>query len=289
MTCTMTRTLLLLAILCQHLAWAEPSQCSAGQVQEIIARGTREGCRPRSVIVNIPFNSAAYQVMAPTHVEVDRCQGSCGHFHHSCVPDRVTKKKVPVVLTERTVQQGVTTSFCGEVEVEEHGSCQCGCPITEHNCGSNQVFLPYECRCSCINLKERDSCLAKGWHWDRDTCQCMCPGRPYPSCPSSYVFDYSSTCSCIELQNAAFIELELVVLVLSLGLLGAALSVAQCYRRQTGLFQPARAVPTISRELDDILPQLSEESEKSKIGKLGIHSTFVGSHESGHSLLKDQG
>lgn len=281
--------LLITSTLLYH-AWAGPSECSAGQMQGIITRGSQEGCRPRPVIVQVPYDSDNYQLMAPTHVEVSRCQGSCGHFHHSCVPDRVTKKRVPLVLTERTVEQGVTTSFCGEVEVEEHLSCQCGCPITEQNCGPNQVFLPYECRCSCTNLKERDSCLAKGWHWDRDTCQCMCPGRPYPSCPSSYMFDYSVTCSCIELQNTAFTELELVVLILSLGIIGAAISFLQCYRRKTGLFQQVSRVRTISRELQEVLPRLSEESEKTiktKMIKLGVHKTL--DSPLGVSLLKDQG
>lgn len=282
----------IISILCIYTARADPSQCSANQMQEIIARGTLEGCRPRPVIVQVPYDSDNYQLMAPTHVEVNRCQGSCGHFHHSCVPAEVRKKKVPLVLTERTVQQGVTASLCGEVEVDEHLHCQCGCPITEHNCGANQVFLPYECRCSCTNLKERDTCLAKGWHWDRDTCQCMCPGRPYPSCPSSYMFDYSVTCSCIEVQNTAFTELELVVLIFSLGLIGGVASFLQCYKRKTGLFKQVRSIRTISRELEEVLPKLSEESEKTiktKKIKFSSSSSADKSLESGISLLKDQG
>eukprot|EP00092_Neocalanus_flemingeri_P005237 GFUD01005630.1.p1 GENE.GFUD01005630.1~~GFUD01005630.1.p1 ORF type:complete len:289 (+),score=49.03 GFUD01005630.1:65-931(+) len=271
---------------------AEPSECSASQMQEIIRMGTLEGCRPRPLIVQVPYDSDNFQLMAPTHVEVNRCQGSCGHFHHSCVPAEIRKKEVSLVLTERTVQEGVSTSLCDAVEVEEHLSCQCGCPITEHNCGANQVFLPYECRCSCTNLRERDSCLEKGWHWDRDTCQCMCPGRPYPSCPSSFMFDYSITCSCVEMQNIAFTELELVVLIMSLGLIGGVASFLQCYKRKTGLFKQDRRVKSISRELEEILPKLSEESEKpmkSKMLKLSTQSIAHQMEESGKSLLKDQG
>jgi len=280
---------LVLSILVFFKARAEPTECSAGQMQEIIARGTAEGCRPRPVIVQVPYDSNNFQLMAPTHVEVNRCQGSCGHFHHSCVPAEIRKKEVPLVLTERTVQEGVTRSLCSAVEVEEHLSCQCGCPITEQNCGANQVFLPYECRCSCTNLHERDSCLAKGWHWDRDTCQCMCPGRPYPSCPSSFMFDYSVTCSCVELQNIAFTELELVVLIASLGLIGGVASFLQCYQRKTGLFKETRRVKTISRELEEVLPRLSEESEKQikpEMVRLSHHGSA--DQESKNSLLKDQ-
>ena len=256
-------------------------ECSANQMEYIIAQGSQEGCWPRKVIVKVPYESDDYQLMAPTHVEVRRCQGSCGHFHHSCIPETITKRKIPVIFTEKTVEQGVTASLCGEVEVEDHERCQCGCPLKEQHCTAAQVFLPYECRCSCINLGERDSCLDKGWHWDRDTCQCMCPGRPYPACPSSYVFDYSTTCSCVELQNSAFLELEVVLLVFSLCLVGGILSFLQCYRSKTGLFQPGRAVHTVSKEMEDFLPRLSEENEKTQMISLGGNSIEQG-------LLKDQ-
>jgi len=277
-----------------HSVMTEPNECSASQMQEILARGSLEGCRPRPVLVQVPYDSDNFQLLAPTHVEVSRCQGSCGHFHHSCIPDKIRKKEVSLVMTERTVEEGMTTSYCGAAEVEEHLSCQCGCPITEQSCGANQVFLPYECRCSCTNLQERDMCLEKGWHWDRDACQCMCPGRPYPTCPSSFMFDYATTCSCIEVENIAFTALELVVIISSLGIIGGVASFVQCYNRKTGLFKQTRQVTNISRELEEVLPRLREESEKPtkhKIMKLGTTNNNIINQieESKTTLLKDQG
>ena len=256
----------------------ESNQCSPNQLQETLSRATKEECRPRPVIVPVPNPTDTLQLMAPTHVEVMRCVGSCSHFQHSCVPSEVKMKSVPLVLTEHTIEQGFASSYCGEVEIEEHISCDCGCQLSTMSCSPYQLFLPYECRCACKNAEERDSCLSQGWHWDRDSCQCMCPGRPYPMCPSSYMFDYLYTCSCVQLQSFALTELELVVLVLSLSLAGAIFSILQCYRRKIGLFKADRKSHSFPVELEEALPSL-------KVDGLEVESSL----QISENLLKDNG
>ena len=72
-------------------------------------------------------------------------------------------------------------------------------------------------RCVCKNHHERDTCLGRGWIWNKDTCRCMCPDQPYPTCPNNYMFDYLTTCSCIPLHNEASVEIITMIILTSLG------------------------------------------------------------------------
>lgn len=135
---------------------------------------------------------------------------------------------------------GPAESTCGEVEVEEHVSCSCGCDISELHCTQRQRFLASECRCVCEDTREREDCIQKGWYWNSDLCHCMCPNRPYPTCPSGYIFDHEETCTCRVFSYRAFPVLELVIVVLSLGSICAILSLVQCYRKGLGLFKHRR-------------------------------------------------
>jgi len=223
---------------------SDPAICTSEQMQSIMGAGEgREVCRPRPTIVEVPSLRQEHQLVAPSHVEVNRCGGSCPHSYFSCVPSEVQYKDVPVILTERSITPGVVTSLCTSLSVEEHVSCQCGCKVRPEDCSSTQAFVPYECSCACMNKEERAACLAAGWHWDRSICQCMCPGRPYPACPSSYVFDYQEKCACVPLQYYAFTELELVFVILLVGFVGGLVSFVQCYRRRVGLFKHLRTGP----------------------------------------------
>jgi len=236
-----------------RLSPASSSQCTGSQMQSIMA--PKEGltvCMPRPTMVEIPSLSPEHQLLAPTHVEVARCGGSCPHSYFSCVKSDTRYKEVSVMLTERSVSPGVLKSLCTSLSIEEHLSCQCGCKVGPEDCSSKQEFLPYECSCVCENKEERMKCLSSGWHWDSSTCQCMCPDRPYPICPSSYVFDYMTRCTCVPMQYYAFTELELVFVILLVGFIGGLVSVAQCYRRKVGLFKHLRNSPR-SEEIKQVM------------------------------------
>ena len=162
-------------------------------------------CRPRKVTVELDTRSAwpGHALLAPTHSEVSRCVGSCGHYFHSCNPTSIGSIKMPVIMSEITVKEGVTETRCGHIEIEEHLTCGCGCDVTDDTCTEDQTFLQFECRCVCNNHNDRDLCLARGRRWDRDSCTCQCPGGPYPTCPNGYVYDYLNTCGCVAIHSQA--------------------------------------------------------------------------------------
>jgi len=240
----------------------EMAMCTGEQMQDIMGVGEgREVCRPRPTMVEIPSLSPDYDLVAPTHIEVARCGGSCPHAYFSCVKEETSYKDIPVMVTEQSITPGVVTSLCTTLSIEEHLSCQCGCVVKPGDCTHQQIFVPYECSCVCSDKDARANCLASGWHWDQATCQCMCPGRPYPACPSSYVYDYIYKCACVPLQYFAFTELEIVFVILLLGFMGCLVSLVQCYRRRVGLFKHLRTVPTTG-EARQMLDTLNSNLER---------------------------
>lgn len=183
----------------------EGAGCENSQMQDILRANSEQSCSPRRVIVEVrgDWNNS---LLAPSHLEVSRCVGSCGHYHHSCLPLETITRRVPSLLASASLTEGVTETLCGALEVKEHTRCGCGCQLTEESCATNQQFLPFECRCVCSNHHHRDDCLARGWHWDRKTCACTCPNLPYPTCPNSLMFDYLQTCSCIPTHSRATVN-----------------------------------------------------------------------------------
>lgn len=200
-------------------------------------------CRPRLVTVDLGQTVAGHRLLAPTHLSLRRCSGSCSHSNslHSCLPNMTTSREVDVVVSPMSGVAGIQKSVCGKVTVEEHESCSCKCEMTPGSCSSHQTFLPLECRCVCSNLEERVSCLDQAKYWDNHLCLCLCPGRPYPTCPNGYIYDYLETCSCMSTQQAAFSQLQLVSVVLVVSLVCSITSIAQCYRRKIGLFRHLRS------------------------------------------------
>jgi hypothetical protein len=244
----------------------EVGLCSGEQMKSIMGAGEgKEVCMPRPTVVELPSLSPDYELVAPTHVSVARCGGSCPHSYFSCVPAETTYKDIPVMITEHSITPGVVTSLCTTLSMEEHMSCQCGCQATPSDCTTMQTFVPYECSCACMDKGARAACVAAGWHWDSPTCQCMCPDRPYPACPSSYVYDYIDRCACVPMQYYAFTDTEIVFVILLLGSMGALVSLAQCYRRKVGLFKHLRATPR-SVEVRQVLETMNCSLEQS-LGK----------------------
>merc|ERR1711988_1522006 len=192
------------------------AQCQNSQVEEILRTDSGNSCSPRKVIVKVDSRTD-HPLLAPSHLEVRRCVGSCGHYHHSCLPLQTNTITVPALVSEASAESGVRETLCGEVEVEEHTQCGCGCELSGESCASNQEFLPFECRCVCTNHHQRDDCLARGWTWDRTNCLCSCPNLPYPTCPNNLMFDYLETCSCVPTHSRAGIHtISLAVALTSL-------------------------------------------------------------------------
>ena len=78
-------------------------------------------------------------------------------------------------------------SVCGHVDVEEHESCTCDCPLRSEDCHhaivgdttsphvDDKYFDSASCRCLCRNREVRHACISSGMDWDDSLCRCTCP------------------------------------------------------------------------------------------------------------------
>ena len=243
-------------------------KCNQKNVQGLFLQNSEHRCRPRNMTLPIPSIVTGHVLLAPSHVEIPRCVGSCGGtLHHHCYPTKVKKVNVPVIMSEMSVVEGVSETVCGHVEMEEHVSCSCGCDVAPDTCNANQQFLEFECRCVCNNHRDRDTCLNRKWHWDRDTCTCQCPDQPYPTCPSSYTYDYLSTCSCILIHSDARMDLVTLLVLSSLGLTLSIVAVIGVYSSKTEIFRRAIPLFLISNNSKNLREhqELNTTSEDSEI------------------------
>lgn len=51
-----------------------------------------------------------------------------------CVPASMRLKSIPVMFIMSTLVNNINDQLCGNVTVEEHDSCECGCPMKEEDC-----------------------------------------------------------------------------------------------------------------------------------------------------------
>ena len=271
------------------------SSCSNHQMQSAWSRAVDQEtlCRPRSVIIpltpdHLSHLPPSYTLLAPTHVQVTRCSGSCPQAHSSrlsCVPGQVSVSEVEVMLSPVSVSAGVQESVCASVRLEQHDTCECGCRVTARDCTDQQVYTPHLCQCSC-DQGTRAQCLERGWSWDSDHCQCMCPGQPYPTCPTGYVFDYKYTCSCIAPHVPGITEEEIVFVVVLLGFITSVLSLCQCYRRKVGLFKHRRFDQLESGSISHVIRSLSiVDSEATKNKTTAVMDTLKTIEEENIELL----
>lgn len=155
-------------------------------------------CQPRPRLVRLPWpNDTSVHQMLPSHVEANRCDGSCSHRQQSCLPTRIRKKKVPVVLAQCTIHAGKCAKICAEVEIEEHTECGCECKIKRHHCNVKQVYRDELCSCHCRDLSEVQACHESGRVWDPGMCMCRCPLASLQQCSTNFVFDFTNSCKCI--------------------------------------------------------------------------------------------
>ena len=135
--------------------------------------------------------------MTPTHIMLQQCDGFCHQFGQSCIPTRVTKRSVPVLLSRCGIQSGLCAKECASLEVEEHAECACACQLTARDCPAGQAFRPELCACQCRDLPAKQACLDAGRSWHEATCSCTCQhNEEDEECPDGYIFDRQQTCSC---------------------------------------------------------------------------------------------
>jgi len=155
-------------------------------------------CQPRPRLVRLPWpNDTSVHKMTPSHVEVNRCSGGCFHRQQSCLPTRVKKKKIPVLLAQCAIHSSKCDKICAEVEIDEHTDCGCECKIKRHHCNEKQFYREELCSCHCKDLSEVQACHDSGRVWDPGMCMCRCPLASLQQCSTNYVFDFTNSCKCI--------------------------------------------------------------------------------------------
>ncbi len=113
--------------------------------------------------------------MTPTHVEVNRCAGSCHNFKESCVSTKVVGKVVRVLLAKCGITVSRCDKECASVEVEEDVECGCQCGLTAQDCSPDQELMKDQCVCECKDRESEKNCHDSGRVWDRLTCSCQRP------------------------------------------------------------------------------------------------------------------
>merc|ERR1712064_259343 len=58
----------------------EEVNCGNSAIEEMLRTHSSHSCEPRRVIVEVKGDWRRLNLLAPSHVEVLRCVGSCGHY-----------------------------------------------------------------------------------------------------------------------------------------------------------------------------------------------------------------
>merc|ERR1712126_244996 len=109
-----------------------------------------EPCVPQPQVVQIQVEDFLHLV-GPSHIQVNRCAGSCSSLtptSHTCLPTKVVTRQVEVMVVPLTFTPGPVETQCTTVQVEEHLSCSCSCPPRPSLCPPNQWNNDL-CSCSC--------------------------------------------------------------------------------------------------------------------------------------------
>jgi len=196
--------LLLLNVSCSRSFESNESteECSRSHILSAVNNSFH--CQPMLKVIklDIPGNGSFTQ-MTPRFISAMRCGGGCHSGFHSCTSQSTLARKVPVLLSSCGLDVGLCEKSCASLEVEEHTSCICGCPLEAQNerCGPRQQFSKKKCQCECKEEKEYSLCRDQGRIWDAEKCICRCPRQAVRPCSTGLTFDMA-TCSCISQEEA---------------------------------------------------------------------------------------
>ena len=203
----------------------------------------------------------------PDVASVKRCGGNCNRPSHRCIPINKRFRQIPVMAILSNHPRGIHETECGHIQVEEHTSCQCDCPITPNECTREGVARRFDantCKCLCTDMAARGRCIARGMYWDESNCRCVCPISQWRSCSTGYVFDYQNTCHCMPTSMTASLGLIAATIVLITCMLGSMVGIFVMYRKKTGLFRTARSLQRLqyNRHKDSIQNSLIVNGEQ---------------------------
>jgi len=177
-------------------SYLPPVTCTKNHEMSVVR--SKVHCQPRPRLVRLPWpNDTSVHKMTPSHIEVNRCDGGCFHRQQSCLPVRVKKTNIPILLARCTIHSEKCDKICAEVEVDEHTECGCECKVKRHHCNEKQIYREELCSCHCRDLSEVQACHESGRVWDPGMCMCRCPLASLQQCSTNFVFDFTNSCKCI--------------------------------------------------------------------------------------------
>ena len=100
----------------------------------------------------------------PHHIELHRCQGTCGDSQPSqkpCAPDSI--QEISLDVTDLTSGQRDT------VTVVNHTSCKCDCEVI-NKCNWDKGEIADEKNCRCIILQTEPTAQGRGSHNKKGLC-----------------------------------------------------------------------------------------------------------------------
>jgi len=162
-------------------------------------------CSPTTVTIQLPWpNYTAIHQMTPTHIAVQRCEGSCHQSGHGCVALQTHSTRIPVMFGKCGLNVGLCSKQCAHVTVLEHTRCGCACELRRSDCDSTTHLLRQEtCTCECRDTRARRQCVDQGRTWSGDSCECTgCPTSRISDCPTGFTYDYNDACECVKMDAA---------------------------------------------------------------------------------------
>lgn len=167
-------------------------------------------CKPRSVVVPLVSPVKMHKLLHfyPSHMELNRCSGSCNLNHRAlttCTPTKVQTIEIPVtaILLKPPTD---TEAKCFMVKVQEHSACTCNCTVQERHCIPNkQKYDRSRCRCECTDSKQQASCDKQGKIWDPVNCSCHC--HEVSPCSTGSLFD-PDKCLCVKVLKIGKKQLQ---------------------------------------------------------------------------------
>ncbi|CAL4122641.1 unnamed protein product, partial [Meganyctiphanes norvegica] len=164
---------------------------------EWLQRKNKSKCQP--VKLPVPLTLEGFTRLSPSVMFVNHCDENfdCSHVHNmKCLPwesRNITVKASGYDKKSRSTK-------CVSVVIQEHLSCECGCPGTTMCNEEKQVFNDTFCRCDC-KKELADNCHllrmmnpSSGIMFHDDICECKCPEEK--TCGTGQVFSRDS-CECM--------------------------------------------------------------------------------------------
>ena len=112
--------------------------------------------------------------MTPSHVSVNKCDGSCHRSGQTCLSVKTRNKTIPIMFGECGLKTGQCDKLCSNITVVEDVECACGCDTAALHCDTEIHRVNHNmCSCECQDQENKRQCLDRGHVWSEELCRCI--------------------------------------------------------------------------------------------------------------------